>query len=206
MPPVSAPSPTRAITWCFSPENPWPGPDPGRLKWPWKHAPFQIRHRDFRFAWESRTARRRNATCETRIPAGKELVHIALMPHVNTILSRGTSNTRCSASVNSTTPRLEAKCPPRCATVSIISRRISVASSVKSACESSFKSCGPFSSSKCTHGRPLPPACRSAFSLAFVKKNCQPLSNQRQGKTYARIGCQHQAHTHHHTHHKQRNV
>src|SRR5437879_6209274 len=42
-------------------------------------------------------------------------------------MSWGESNTRCRASVSSTTPRLEPRCPPRADTVPTISSRISAA-------------------------------------------------------------------------------
>src|SRR5437763_259060 len=63
-------------------------------------------------------------------------------------MSCGESNTRCRASVSSTTPRLEPRWPPRTETVSTISSRISAASVSRAPASSPRRSAGPRTASR----------------------------------------------------------
>src|SRR5699024_1857332 len=57
--------------------------------------------------------------------------------------SRGESNTRCNASVSSTTPRFGPRCPPAAETLSMRNSRISADSSASSSCAIALRSSGP---------------------------------------------------------------
>ena len=59
-----------------------------------------------------------------------------------TRLSLGLSNTRCSASVSSTTPRLEARCPPRSLMTEMMVSRASRATWATSSRDRDFRSAG----------------------------------------------------------------
>ena len=145
IPPVNAPSPITAITWLFSPFKSLALAIPSAADIDVLLCPvLKLSYSDSLVFGNPANPSNFLSVLNCSLLPVIILCVYDWCPTSHTILSFGVLNVLCSASVNSTTPKFDARCPPFSATTSIIYFLISSASCFFSSIFSFFMSSGEF--------------------------------------------------------------